>query len=166
MPDVKRRQFQEQQKDAADGSPSTASGSASKVPKFLPDISDIHLDGEETDEVPVFDSCDEVRRKITVHMKTPASCTKCKGIQSKQPTDFRGLQGANTGAKGTVFYAAYVYFEKLRIAQGKPKTKHREDMEDIHPGGFSREQNHNTSYLVVGSSGNLGIDRYGLTVSY
>lgn len=35
------------------------------------DISAIHLDGEEDDRVPIFDSCDEVRRKINAHLKKP-----------------------------------------------------------------------------------------------
>ncbi|KAM7199266.1 hypothetical protein V8F33_004514 [Rhypophila sp. PSN 637] len=35
------------------------------------DISDVHLEGEETDSVPVYDTCDEVRRKINAHLKKP-----------------------------------------------------------------------------------------------
>lgn len=35
------------------------------------DISAIHLDGEEDDRVPIFDSCNEVRRKINAHLKKP-----------------------------------------------------------------------------------------------
>lgn len=159
MPDMKKRQMQE-----ANATSYSAEGSASKTAPAnatsLPDISNIHLEGEETDNVSVWDTCDEIRRKINAHLKTPGLTQaqfcrdlyaqlhqpKCKSIQSKQLADFRGQKGPRTGAKSTVFYAAYVYFEKLRIAQGKPKSKHREDMEDIWGlnGGFDREADHRT----------------------
>ena len=44
------------------------------------------------------------------------------------------------GASHNVFYGAYVFFEKVRIAEGKPKTKHRLDMEAAWgaDGGISR----------------------------
>jgi hypothetical protein len=35
------------------------------------------------------------------------------------------------GAKSIVFYAAYVYFEKLRTKERKPKGKKREEMEKV-----------------------------------
>lgn len=34
------------------------------------ELNNIHLDGEELDSVPVFDTCDVIRRKITAHLKT------------------------------------------------------------------------------------------------
>ncbi|KAI1820063.1 hypothetical protein F4861DRAFT_90229 [Xylaria intraflava] len=129
----------------------------------LPDISGIHLVGEETDEVPVYESCDEIRKKINAHLKTPGltqaqfcrdmyaqlNAPKCKGIQSKQLADFRALKGPRAGARSSVFYAAYVYFEKLRIAQNKPMTAHRETMEELWAaeGGFSRREDHRTMYI-------------------
>ncbi|KAI1390507.1 uncharacterized protein F4822DRAFT_426355 [Hypoxylon trugodes] len=162
---------------------STSSNTGSSAPKAakvasLPDISNIHLDGEETDSVSVYDSCDEIRRKVNAHLKLPnvtqaqfcrdlyaqLHATTIKGIQSKQLADFRAGKRAKTGAKSTVFYAAYVYFEKLRVAQNKPKTKHREDMEDIWElkGGFDRETDHRTMYLGAADGGELHFDKYGL----
>lgn len=157
MPDVKKRRSQE---DGMAGS--AVRGSASKTTSSLPDITDIYLEGEEDDDVSVYDTCDEIRRKINAHLRTPGvtqaqfcrdlyaqlHVPKVKSIQSKQLADFRRQKGPRTGAKSTVFYAAYVYFEKLRIAQGKRKTKHREDMEDIWEsnGGFDRETDHRTQY--------------------
>ncbi|KAF4949323.1 hypothetical protein FGADI_8978 [Fusarium gaditjirri] len=125
--DAKKRQLEESKKDTADGTTSQPS-----TTKALPDISDIHLEGEETDEVPIYDDCDEIRRKINIHMKIPSvtqaqfcrdiyaqfKAPTCKGIQSKQLSDFRKAKGRNAGAKSSVFYGAYVYFEKMRIAQG------------------------------------------------
>ncbi|KAF4970560.1 hypothetical protein FZEAL_10012 [Fusarium zealandicum] len=187
MPDVKKRQLEQHKKDAAEAAASSSSSTAqatspasAKKAKTaatgaaLPDISGIELYGEETDKVPVFDTCDEVRHKINAHLKTPGLTQaqfcrdiyaqlhqpKCKGIQSKQLSDFRGMKGPLAGAKSTVFYAAYVYFEKLRIAQDKPKTEHREDMEDIYPTGMRREVDHRTMFLT--SAANQGImDQYG-----
>lgn len=118
----------------------------------------IHLAGEETDSVPVFETCDVVRRKITAHLNTPGTTQAqfcrdlhaqlkmpgCKSIQSKMLNDFRAKKGAVAGCTSSVYYAAYVYFEKLRIAEGKPKSKHRLEMEKIYPGGAERERDGRT----------------------
>ncbi|KAI1767916.1 hypothetical protein GGR53DRAFT_518157 [Hypoxylon sp. FL1150] len=157
MPDVKRRQIEE---DKACG-PSSGGGTASKATATapLPDITWIYLAGEEEDEVLVYDTCDDVRRKINAHLKTPGVTQakfcrdlyaqlrepKVKGISPKQLANFRGQKGPRTGAESTVFYTAYVHFEKLRVARGKPTTKHREDMELIWPRGFDRTADHRTA---------------------
>ncbi|KAJ3542997.1 hypothetical protein NM208_g3800 [Fusarium decemcellulare] len=171
--DIKKpRLKQHHKKSTAEGSTSKTPKSTSKATKALPDISDIQLYREETDEVPVYDDCNEIRRKIKAHMKTPGltqaqfcrdlyaqlNAPKCKGIQSKQLTDFCRAKGANAGAKSSVFYAAYVYFEKLRIAQGKPLTKHRMDMEAVWPGGFPRDRDDRTTTYVVGAAIKLTIN--------
>ncbi|KAK8075895.1 hypothetical protein PG994_003167 [Apiospora phragmitis] len=130
-------------------------GGTSSTPS-VPDISGIHLPGEDTDEVPVYETCDVVRRKIDDHifhhrvtqaqfcrnihaqLKSP---TRCKAIQPKPLSDFRHKKGSNAGATSSVFYAANVYFEKIRLAQGKPKTHHRLEMEKRWPDGFERQHN-------------------------
>ena len=38
--------------------------STESVDAMKMDVSNIHLDGEEHDDVPVYDTCDEVRKKI------------------------------------------------------------------------------------------------------
>ncbi|KAI5856850.1 hypothetical protein BZA05DRAFT_471014 [Tricharina praecox] len=115
------------------------------------DVSDVHLEGEEEDAVQIYDSCDEVRRKISAHLRKPgvtqASFLKTLAaqfrsievkLQSKQLNDFRGKHGADAGNTSRVFYAAYVFFEKLRIKEKKPKGKHRVEMERVwgKSGGF------------------------------
>lgn len=40
-------------------------------------------------------------------------------FQGKQLTDFMALEGADRGASGKVFYAAYCFFEKLRVVEGR-----------------------------------------------
>lgn len=118
------------------------------------DLNSIHLAGEEHDSVPVYETCDVVRRKITAHLNAPGvtqaqfcrdlyaqlNRPSCRSIQSKMLNDFRKAKGARAGCTSSVYYAAYVYFEKLRIAEGKPKSKHRLDMEEIYPGGAERER--------------------------
>ena len=39
--------------------------------------------------------------------------------------------------------AAYVFFEKQRIAQNKPKSKHLQDMEGIWANGVQRDRDGN-----------------------
>ncbi|KAI0884045.1 uncharacterized protein GGS22DRAFT_189171 [Annulohypoxylon maeteangense] len=174
MPDMKKKQAQEA--GAASGSSAGGSTSKTAAAKSLPDISHIYLGGEDEDDVSVWDTCDEVRKKINAHLRTSGVTQaqfcrdifaqlrqpKIKSIQSKQLSDFLHGKGPRTGAKSTVFYAAWVYFEKLRIASGKPKSKHREDMEDIWScmGGFDRTADNRTSFVVRAES-NPRMDRYG-----
>lgn len=159
MPDVKKRQKKEATSTAAAPTndvtgPPAKKAKTSTATSDLPDLSGIHLYRGETDSVLVYDTCDEIRKKITAHLKTPGltqaqfcrdlyaqlHAPKCQGFQSKQLADFRGKKGPVAGATSTVFYAAYVFFEKLRIAKGKPKSAHRLEMEDIYGGrGFDRE---------------------------
>lgn len=136
--------------------PKRAKTTASKATVALPDISKVHLDGEEERKVEVYDTCDEIRRKINAHL-VKSGITQaqfCRDIaaqlhdeskiQSKQLADFRGKKGASAGNSSKVFYAAYIYFEKQRIAENKPKSKHRQDMEAtwMRNGGFDTTANH------------------------
>lgn len=130
-----------------------AKTAASRSTSAASDLDKIHLDGEETDSVPVFETCDVVRRKINAHLKTPGTTQAqfcrdlhaqlkmpaCKSIRPDMLNGFRGKKGPIAGCTSSVYYAAYVYFEKRRIADGKPKSKHRLEMEKIHPEGADRE---------------------------
>ncbi|RGP81221.1 hypothetical protein FLONG3_603 [Fusarium longipes] len=161
MPNPKKRNTEGQKKTGADGTTSKAASSA-KAATGLPDISDIHLPYEEIDDVPIYNDCDEIRRKINAHLRTSNvtqtqfcrdlyaqfKAPKFKGIQTKQLSDFRSAEGSNAGAKSSVYYAAYVYFEKLRIAQGKPVTQHQALMMDLHPGGLPRDVDDRTTWFV------------------
>ncbi|KAI1659437.1 hypothetical protein F4813DRAFT_352989 [Daldinia decipiens] len=173
MPDVKKRQKTE----AAAAARSSGASKVTVPPVSGTDISNITLPGEETDSVPVYDTCDEVRRKINAHLKTPGLTAaqfcrdiyaqlrqpKGKCFQSKQLADFRGKKGANSGCTSPVFYAAYVYFEKKRIAEGKPKNPHRLKMESLWAmrGGFDRENDGRCTYITT-STKPLYMDQYGL----
>jgi hypothetical protein len=111
------------------------------------DVTGIQLDGEADGEVPVFDTCDEVRKKIRAYLAEPSitqasflraiaqSHPDGKKFQSKSLNDFLGKKGANAGNTSGIFYSAYVFFEKIRVKDGKPKSKHRLEMEKIYSGG-------------------------------
>ena len=128
------------------------------------DISGVVLPGEEKDAVPVFDSCDEVRRKIDLHLGKPGvtqaqfcrdllaqfkGSEKPEKIQSAQLNRFRGTKGAAAGTKSPCFYAGYVFFEKLRIKEDKPKTKHRQEVEKAWPKGMDLSHDSRTGYEFI-----------------
>ena len=58
---------------------------------------------------------------------------------------FLAFKGPRAGAHSPAFYAAYVYFEKLRLQQDKKKSVEREKLEQAwaKDGGFPREDSHN-----------------------
>jgi hypothetical protein len=112
-----------------------------KVDDTLDSIKDIKLPGEEEGDVRCWESCDEIRRKINTRIRdgeTQASLCKAfaamcgeadKKIQGAQLSRFLRDKGPTKGAQSSVYYGAYIYFEKLRIKDGKKKSKHREEME-------------------------------------
>ncbi|KAJ9196359.1 hypothetical protein DTO164E3_5908 [Paecilomyces variotii] len=141
----------------------TGKGEAEEKDKY--DVSNIHLDGESEFKVPVFDTCDVVRRKIRHHLRqagvTQASFLRNilraayhpydpnKKIQSKQLNDFLSKEGSISGNSSSVFYGAYVFFEKLRIRDSKPKDQFRLEMEDEWwPDGFDRECSSRQCFIV------------------
>lgn len=114
----------------------------------LMDVSGIKLEGEEDMEVPVYETCDEVRRKITAFLREPGVTQAgflreiAKSFpdgrnapQSKVLKDFLSKSGAKAGNTSAVFYGSYVFFEKMRIRDGKGKSKFRLEMEEIYAGG-------------------------------
>ncbi|KAG7098444.1 hypothetical protein E1B28_000395 [Marasmius oreades] len=121
------------------------------------DLFSISLPGDEDGTVETYDSCNDVRRKINAHLKSPITKTQFLrdivraaypgsqnsiNIQSKQLSDFLTKKGATAGSTSRVYYAAYVYFEKKRLSEGKAKTKHRLEMEEQwgRQGGMPRER--------------------------
>lgn len=140
---------------ASEGSTAKPPGKAKAAKPAAVDLSDIVLDGDDDDTVPVYDTCDEVRKKMNAYFKKTGmgQAEFCRTIyallgrsrpdkvfQGSQLTRFRNTKGPLTGAKSPIYYGAYVFFEKLRIKEKKPKTKHRQEMEELWgPGGMDRE---------------------------
>ncbi|QIW94711.1 hypothetical protein AMS68_000229 [Peltaster fructicola] len=141
------------------------------------DISNIRLDYEDDDDVPVFDTPEVIRQKISDHLRekdvTQASFLRdiwaeLKGprktsrvFQSKQLKDFCSYTESAQGNRTAIFYAAYVYFEKLRIAEGKEKTNFRLGMEALWPCGFDTERDLGRAWCPAGTVPYT--DDYGIT---
>jgi hypothetical protein len=60
--------------------------------------------------------------------------------------DFLGKKGAHAGNTSAVFYAEYVFLEKLRTRDKKPKAKHRQTMEGS--GGLDTKRRNNGRVYV------------------
>ncbi|CAG8970954.1 hypothetical protein HYALB_00000935 [Hymenoscyphus albidus] len=137
----------------------------------------IRLDGEDTVSVPVFDSCDEVRKKIEAHLRMPnvsnagfrreiaKTYPEAKAIQSKVLNDFLNKTGPSAGNTSSVFYAAYVYFEKMRLRGGNVKSKHRIEMEKRHPNGFDTKRRNEGRYYTCMEGQKISVteDKFGVS---
>ncbi|TVY84794.1 hypothetical protein LSUE1_G001029 [Lachnellula suecica] len=127
------------------------------------DVSAIQLEGEAENAVEAYDTCDEVRKKIRAYLATPSvtqagflrEIAKTYGddrkIQSKVLNDFLGKKGPMAGNTSSVFYSSYVFFEKLRIRDGKPKSKARLEMEGIYQkeGGVDTKRRNDGMVFVM-----------------
>lgn len=117
---------------------------APNVDLTLYDVSFINLPRETSESVPIFDTCDQVRLKISSLLTTSgmtraafmrflsaaAFPTSKKGIQDRQLANFQSQKGDRRGCESNVYYAAYVYLEKLRVKRGEAKTERRLEMEE------------------------------------
>ena len=94
---------------------------------------------EEDSDVPIFETCDSLRRMINAHLRntndTQAALARRfsdilgRKVQGSQISSFLGKKGPRSGAESPAFCAGYIFFEKLRIKQRKPKSKFRQEME-------------------------------------
>lgn len=114
------------------------------------DVSGITLEGEESQSVKVFDTCDKVRRKINKFLAdhddvtASAFCREIakalpndRKVQSKQLNDFLAKKGPTAGNTSCVYYTAYVFFEKRRLKDRRPKDPTRLKMEEIYADGMN-----------------------------
>ncbi|KAK3073216.1 hypothetical protein LTR53_005415 [Teratosphaeriaceae sp. CCFEE 6253] len=121
------------------------------TPPSAEDISDIHLDGEADEATPIFDTCDDVRRKLRQALSNTTQADLARrldallptsSVSSRQIAPFMKFKGPQAGAHSPVFYAAYVYFEKRRLAEKKKKSAKREKTEQIWSGRRDEEPLH------------------------
>lgn len=122
------------------------------------------LDGQEEETVPIYDTCNTIREKIRNHFvrsgmtqaafirELKKSFPPGKKLQSRQLKLFMDLDGHDRGCESAVYYGAYVYFERLRIKNGEPKSDDREDLEDHWEpsGGISRVRDRNYYIMPKG----------------
>jgi hypothetical protein len=128
------------------------------------DLSDIHLPGEEDETAPIFDTCDDVRKMINIHLKdtntTPVAFAKelspmlpRSKIETRQLRKFLSFKGPRAGAQHDLYHAGYVFFEKLRIEIGKKKSAKRQKIEEFWTkngaNGMPRENSHNMRLTCI-----------------
>jgi hypothetical protein len=76
---------------------------------------------------------------------------------------FLAQKGVKDGNTSKAFYCGYVFFEKQRLRENKPMSKHRETMEELHPTGVDTTNNPKTTrYIVSSATRSLGYDQYGV----
>lgn len=137
------------------------------------DVSEVHLDGEDQESVPIFDTCEDIRKKISAHLRT-ATTTNAgfvrqiaetfpshPDVSGRHLTAFLGKKGPNNGADSPIYYAAYVYFEKLRLKNKRPKGKKRQEMEDIWARKGGMERYKQPQRLWTRSNERWTVDQYG-----
>lgn len=112
----------------------------------LLDVSNITLPGEDVGRVPVYETCNSIRTQIRAILKKPGMTQAgfCRALGKygavpdgkapvpRQLTTFMEKNGPMKGNTNAVFYPSYVLFEKMRIRDGKDKSKFRKEMEEKH----------------------------------
>ncbi|EPQ60830.1 hypothetical protein GLOTRDRAFT_118914 [Gloeophyllum trabeum ATCC 11539] len=121
----------------------TSKGKAKEdAPKKPTRWQDVVLEGEDDEDgVPIYDDCNDIRRKIRALQKTPgfkitAWLREIGNINSNSYGRFMKATGPTGGAENGTYVAAYKYFEKIRILEGKKKTPKRLRTEQELPQGY------------------------------
>lgn len=151
----------------------TTAAAAKDAAASLFDVGGVGLPGEAEGDVAIYDTCDEVRKKIRAFLAKDGvtQAAFVREISKTFPDDrkvsaanlryFMGQKGPISGNTNSTFYAAYVFFEKMRIKSGKPKSKFREEMEGVHGySGVDTEHNGSTGYICLAGTRPV-IDKYG-----
>ena len=104
-----------------------------------------NLDGKGMRSIRVYDTCDDIRTKINSHLRKTGLTKEAfaKELSKRQAagepdingggiTKFQTKKGPLAGSSNRFFYASYVFFQKLRVKEGKEKSKKRIEMEEVH----------------------------------
>lgn len=142
--------------------------------KLLEVPADVELPGEKEGQVPVYETCDTMRRQVRALLKKDGitqaaylrAIAKCipgePSIQPRVLRDFLGHRGPAIGCTSLAFYGSYVFFEKRRIKEGKAKSKFRLEMEEVHGDkGMDLKHDPRTSRLILHDSQESFRDKYG-----
>lgn len=137
------------------------------LPAGIPDISTVTLEGEDSDTVKVFDTCDMVRDKIRAFLEIPGMSSSAflravakngRSFQSGQMRRFLVKDGALDGNTCAIFLDAYIFFEKVRKLEGKCKSEDRKKMEQLHPDGIDTSRSFNYVWTPPGKT--FTVDNY------
>ena len=141
------------------------------------DESGLSLREEVDDSIFVFDTCNEVRRKVAAYLREPGVTQAAflrqfakmlpdptVNFQSKQLKDFQPKNGPLAGNMSRIYYAPYTFFEKRRVLKGKPRSKQREESEQVWAwrAGIDRERQEKVLCLA---SSPTDVDRWGQSQS-
>ncbi|CAI6091637.1 unnamed protein product [Clonostachys chloroleuca] len=153
---------------------SAAKGKSDSMERLL-DTGDYILPGEEEGDVDIFETPREVRRKMRALLAkgvTQAAFARAlsdmlpEGSGTLNPQTMKAFlahKGVMDGNTSKAFYCGYVFFEKQRLRDNKPMSKHREAMEELHPTGVDTTHNPKTTrYIVSSATRSLGYDQYGI----
>jgi hypothetical protein len=107
---------------------------------------------EPYEEGPVYDTCNEVRRKIRAYLRTGESTIAaflraCGNISHNSYQSFMSMKMPMQGSGNCLYPAAYHFFEKRRLAAHKPKSKLRLESEEAFPEGHSLEPYRNRCWV-------------------
>ncbi|KAK0617524.1 hypothetical protein B0T14DRAFT_498525 [Immersiella caudata] len=140
-----------------------------ECPSDVLDVSSVPSLEDEGDDgvVRIYDTCDTIRSKIRTLLATQRitqiaflrAIVKAtygedsnKVIQSVSYAAFMKQNGSSAGNASAVYYAAYVFFEKLRIKRGEAKSTERQQIERAHPDGLvTRFTPSRMNYLANGT---------------
>ncbi|KAF4134365.1 putative calcineurin is a calcium-dependent protein [Phytophthora infestans] len=113
-------------------------------------------DEDENGFPPVYDDCDEIRKKISEFqgekIVTQAAFLKAMGnVSANSLRSFMSMKrGAGSGAANVVYRKGYVFFEKKRTLEGGNKTKKRlENEKKQGPDGFELRHDDGKRYYLV-----------------
>ncbi|TMW68912.1 hypothetical protein Poli38472_001068 [Pythium oligandrum] len=102
----------------------------------------------------VYDDCDDIRKKlnelIASKRVTQAALLRELDVNSNSLRRFLTTKGKRDGCSNGVYMAAYCFFEKLRIAENKPKSGKRVKNEKEMPTGYSLERDPTHFWVLAG----------------
>ncbi|OWY96486.1 hypothetical protein PHMEG_00033235 [Phytophthora megakarya] len=117
-------------------------------------------DMDEYSNVPVYDDCDEIRKKINFVLGektvTKAAFLRALGdVNSNSLRSFMNLKrGAGSGATNVVYCTAYIFFEKKHILEdGKKNKKRLENKAKQGRQGFALRHDNGMRLVFVGYRG-------------
>ncbi|KAF8213275.1 hypothetical protein K438DRAFT_2009508 [Mycena galopus ATCC 62051] len=128
-------------KARVDGAESSSSSTGKAKAKAIMRWQDVELEKNADGSVPVYDLPGDVRRKIRALLSTPGFkvthwLEEIGRVNSNSYNRFMRFKDKYDGGPNGTYYCAYVYFEKVRIANGKPKSAGRKKNEKENPRGF------------------------------
>jgi hypothetical protein len=127
---------------------------------LLAELEGIELPLHDDSFVAVYESCDEVRKKLLAFISeqgcTTAAFCKAIGVQSNQWNSFLSFKGIGLGvskqpgAANACYSNGYELLEKLRVLRGQAKSAKRLQFEREYPTGYCLEHDDGKRWVFCG----------------